>query len=465
MDHTKQLTLEQLQSALEDLIQQRHWTGLKTLCVDQEPFFLADAIRHVSSYDQALIFRLLPRNFAISTFEYLDIDSQSNLLRGLGQSQVAGILNEMSPDDRTALLEELPGPVVKQLIELLSPTERQIAQTLLGYPENSVGRSMTPDYISIHADWRISQTLDYIRTHGADKESFDVIYVTDETGKLIDDIRIKELLTHPVDTRIDSLMNHAVVALNVMDDKENAIGIFSRYDRTALPVCDSEGFLVGIVTADDIIDIVAETDTRDIQQLGGVDALDDPYMKTSIWELLRKRARWLVILFIGEMLTATAMGVFEDDLARAVVLALFIPLIISSGGNSGSQASTLIVRAMALGEVRQSDWWPVFKRELVSGLMLGSILGGIGFTRVIVVASFSHIYGDHWFLVALTIGITLIGIVTWGTIAGSMLPFVLRLFKIDPATSSAPFVATLVDVTGLLIYFSIASVILHGTLL
>jgi magnesium transporter len=465
VEKNESLTLEQLQSALEDLIQQRHWTGLKNLCVDQEPIILADALRHVSEYDQALIFRLLPRDFAIATFEYLDIDSQTDLLRGLGQSQVASLLNEMSPDDRTALLEELPGPVVKQLIDLLSPTERQVAQTLLGYPEDSVGRSMTPDYISIHPDWTVQHTLDYVRAHGSDKESLDVLYVTDEVGKLIDDIRIKDILTAELDTPIRSIMNDAFVALNVMNDKESAISIFRRYDRAALPVCDSEGFLVGIVTADDMIDIVSETDTRDIQQLGGLEALDDPYMKTSIWELLKKRARWLIILFIGEMLTATAMGFFQDELSKAVVLALFIPLIISSGGNSGSQASTLIVRAMALGEVRQSDWWPVFKRELTSGLLLGSILGAIGFTRVVMVASFTGIYGAHWLLVALTIGITLVGIVTWGTISGSMLPFVLRMAKVDPATSSAPFVATLVDVTGLIIYFSVASVILHGTLL
>ncbi|NBV83813.1 magnesium transporter, partial [bacterium] len=286
MEHNETFNLDQIQTVLEDLIRQRHWTGLKHFCVEQEPIVLADALRHVSAYDQALVFRLLPRDFGITTFEYLDIDSQTHLLKALGQSQVASLLNEMSPDDRTALLEELPGPVVKQLVELLSPTEREVAQTLLGYPEESVGRMMTPDYITIHPEWTVTETLGYIRTHGKGKESLDVIYVVDEIGKLIDDIRINQILTADLNTPIQSIMNDSFIALNVMDNKEAAATVFRRFDRVALPVCDSEGFLVGIVTADDVIDIVSETDTRDIQQLGGVEALDDPYMKTSFWVLL-----------------------------------------------------------------------------------------------------------------------------------------------------------------------------------
>lgn len=465
MENNESFNLDQIQIILEDLIRQRHWSGLKQYCIDLEPAILADALRYVSTYDQALIFRLLPGSFGIATFEYLDLDSQTNLLKGLGQSQVASLLNEMSPDDRTALLEELPGPVVKQLIELLSPTERKIAQTLLGYPENSVGRIMTPDYITIRTGWTVDKTLKYIRRYGKDKESLDVIYVVDEHGKLIDDIRINQILTSDPNTPIDEIINDGFVALKVMDDKEDAATIFRRFDRTALPVCDSEGFLVGIVTADDVIDIVSETDTRDIQQLGGVDALDNPYMETSFWVMLQKRARWLVILFVGEMLTASAMGLFHEEISKAVVLALFIPLIISSGGNSGSQASTLIVRAIALNEVRPSDWTRVFKRELLSGLALGSILGLIGFARIILVSGFSGIYGPHYVLLGITVGVTLVGIVTWGTITGSMLPFILRKFNADPATSSAPFVATIVDVTGLIIYFSVAAVILQHTLL
>ncbi|NDC82338.1 magnesium transporter [bacterium] len=465
METNELVELEQIQAVLEDLIQQRHWTGLKHYCIELDSVVLADSLRHISTQDQALIFRLLPRDFGITTFEYLDIDSQTKLIKGLGQSQVAALLNEMSPDDRTALLEDLPGPVVKQLVDLLSPTERQIAQTLLGYPENSVGRVMTPDYITVRPEWTIVQSLDYIRTHGHDKESLDVIYVVDELGKLVDDIRINQVLTVPVTTFISDLMNDSFVALIVTDDKEDAATKFRRYDRTSLPVCDSDGFLVGIVTADDVIDIVAETDTRDIQQLGGVEALDDPYMQTPFWVMLQKRARWLIVLFIGEMLTATAMGFFQHEISKAVVLALFIPLIISSGGNSGSQASTLIVRAMALGELKNADWTKVLKRELLSGLALGSILGVIGFTRVVFVSGFTKLYGPHWLEIAITVGAALLGVVTWGTISGSMLPFILRKFNADPASSSAPFVATIVDVTGLIIYFSVAAIILHGTLL
>ncbi|NBV42158.1 magnesium transporter, partial [bacterium] len=332
-------------------------------------------------------------------------------------------------------------------------------------PENSVGRVMTPDYISIRPSWTVQDVLNFVRVHGRDKESFDVLYVTDASGRLVDDIGIKVLLTADPGATVSELMNHAFVALNVNSDKEDAANFFTKYDRAALPVCDTEGVLVGIVTADDVLDIVAETDTRDIHQLGGTEALDDPYMMTSVWELIQKRGRWLVILFVGEMLTATAMGFFQDEISRAVVLALFIPLIISSGGNSGSQAATLIVRAMALGEVTLDDWWRVFKRELTSGLVLGTMLGLIGFVRVVAVSAFTNLYGPHWFLVASTVGLALIGVVTWGTISGSMLPFILRFFKADPAASSVPFVATLVDVTGLIIYFSIAATILSGSLL
>jgi len=460
-----EIAITQARAALNDLVKQRHWTGLRHMCLGLDPAILADLLQGLESSDQALIFRLLPRDVATQTFDFFETDCQAHLLKSLGQTQVALLLNEMSPDDRTALLEELPGPVLKPLMELLSPAERQVAQMLLGYPEHSVGRVMTPDYIDVRPDWTVQAVLDYIRINGRDKESLDVIYITDQAGKLIDDLRIKELLTAPLDTRITNLINQSFVSLTTSMNQTDAVSVFAKTDRSALPVIDTDGFLVGMVTVDDVLDIVEEADTADIQKLGGSEVLDDTYMNTSVWELTKKRGRWLVVLFFGEMLTATAMGFFEDDIAKAVVLALFIPLIISSGGNSGSQAATIIVRAMALGEVKPKDWLRVFARECGTGLGLGLLLGGIGCLRILLFASLFHTYGQHAWLIGITVGLALVGVVMWGTIWGAMLPFVMRWLRIDPATSSAPFVATVVDVTGLLLYFSIAKLILNGGLL
>jgi magnesium transporter len=377
----------------------------------------------------------------------------------------------MSPDDRTALLEEMPSAAARQLIRLLTPEERRVAQALLGYPEGSVGRLMTPDFIAVHEDWTVQQVLDFIREYGRDSETLNVIYVVDDRGKLIDDVRMREFLLRPLTTKVSDIRDQTFAALKVNDTQEEALNVFRKYDRVALPVIDSNGVLVGIVTSDDMLDVAEEEATEDIQKIGGMEALDEPYMRISLWRMVRKRAGWLVILFLGEMLTATAMSNYQDEIAKAVVLALFLPLIISSGGNSGSQASTLIIRAMALGEVTLRDWWRVASRELRAGLLLGAILGVIGAARVavwsVVGNRYFHrqIYGPHWPLVAATVGIALVGVVLWGSLSGSMLPFVLRRVGADPATSSAPFVATLVDVTGLIIYFSIALLIMRGAML
>ena len=324
---------------------------------------------------------------------------------------------------------------------------------------------MTPDFIAVKDDWTVQQVLDFVREHGKDSETLNVIYVTDHDDHLIDDLRIRELLLAPVTRRMHELMDQQFVALHTRDSKGKAVALFKKYDRTALPVIDPLGRLVGIVTVDDVMDVAEEEATREIQRLGGLEALDEPYNTTPLLMMIRKRASWLVILFVGELLTATAMGKFEHEISQAVVLALFVPLIISSGGNSGSQAATLIVRALALGEVKLRDWLFVVRRELVSGLMLGTILGSIGFLRIALWSMFSNIYGEHWPLIGLTVSLSLVGVVLWGTISGSMLPFLLKWCRFDPATSSAPFVATLVDVTGLVIYFNVALVVLRGTLL
>jgi magnesium transporter len=418
---------------------------------------LADAL---ATPEQLRVLRLLKPGRAAETFAYLDLDTQLSVLETLSAVESASILNEMAPDDRTALLAELPGEQAEHLINLLNPEQRAVARALLNYNEDSVGRLMTPDYVVVHKEWTMRHVLDHVRTHGRDKETLNVIYIVDDKNKLIDDLRIREILLAPLHAHVSDLMDNKCISLSVTDDKKKAVAVFRKYDRTALPVVDALGRLAGIVTLDDVLDVAEEVATREIQKFGGLEALDDPYMATSLPAMVRKRATWLVILFVGELFTASAMGFYEDEIKKAVVLALFIPLIISSGGNSGSQAATLIIRALALGEVRLPDWWQVMKRELVAGLSLGLILGTIGFLRIAAWHGIFHMYGSHWFLVGLTVSVSLIGVVLWGSLTGSMLPFLLKWLKIDPATSSAPFVATLVDVTGLIIYFTVAIVIL-----
>jgi magnesium transporter len=454
-----------LQPEIRSLIDARNFAALRELFSEWPPADIAEVITDFSEEEQVVVFRVLPHNLAADVFEYLEVEAQQKLLRAMAHEQVVGILNEMSPDDRTALLEELPSAAARQLIKLLTPEERNIAQALLGYPEDSVGRLMTPDLIAVHADWSVKEVLDYVRENGQDSETLNVIYVVDDRGKLLDDIRIREFLLKPLETKVSDLMDENFVSLNATDSQEDALNIFRKYDRTALPVVDSGGVLVGLVTIDDMLDVAEEEATEDIQKFGGMEAVDEPYMRIPLLKMVRKRAGWLVVLFLGEMLTASAMGFYEGEIAKAVVLALFLPLIISSGGNSGSQASMLIIRAMALGEVTLRDWFHVMRKEIISGLLLGCILGAIGFMRVAIWSQFSNIYGPHWMLVALTVGFSLIGVVLWGSLSGSMLPFILRRVGADPATSSAPFVATLVDVTGLIIYFSIALLIMRGAML
>jgi magnesium transporter len=414
---------------------------------------------------QVVAFRVLPRDLAADVFEYLPLEAQQRLLRAMAQEEVANLLNEMAPDDRTSLLDELPATVTQQLLALLTTEERAQAVALLGYPEGSIGRLMTPDYVRVRPDWTIDRVIDHVRRHGHDSETLSILYVIDDHGRLIGEVGIRKILLSPFSAHVGSVMDHRVAALRAMDQQESAVPVFQREDRVALPVTDSAGVLIGIVTIDDVLDVAESAATRALHRFGGVEALEEPYLQMPFLSMVRRRAGWLVILFLGEMLTATAMGFFEKEIERAVVLALFVPLIISSGGNSGSQAATLVIRALALGEVRLRQWWRVMRRELGSGLALGAILGAIGFSRISVWSAFSAMYGPHWLLVALTVGVALIGIVLWGTLAGSMLPFILRRLGFDPAASSAPFVATLVDVTGLVIYFSVATVILRGTLL
>ena len=401
---------------------------------------------------------------ASSVFKILDFSTQKSIIQSLPPYKTAELLNELPADDRTSFLEELPSEVVKELIRLLDPEERKITLSLLGYPEGSVGRLMTPDYISVQVDWTMNEVLDHIREEGKHSETIDVIYVVNDKGEFVDDIRIREILLSSPDKQIGEAIDNRFITLRVTDDQEVANQIFKMNNRVALPVVDDKNILLGIVTIDDVLWVANEEFSEDMQKMGGTEALNEPYLEIPLMKLFKKRVVWLIVLFLGEMLTATAMGYFEDEIAKAVVLALFVPLIISSGGNSGSQASTLIIQAMAVGEVTLSDWWRVLRREILSGLMLGTILGLIGFFRVVAWNTIFHTYGEHTALIGITVGFSLIGVVLWGTITGSMLPIALKKLGADPATSSAPFVATLVDVTGLVIYFSMAFIFMKDIL-
>lgn len=422
-----------------------------------------DLIDELPEYGSTFI-ETLSINRAVNVFRILDFPTQERIIKKLSGPKITELINELPPDDRTAFFGELHGDAVKKMIILMPPEDRKEALTLLGYPEDSVGRLMTPDYVTVKQDFTVAQALDHIRKYGKDSETIDVIYVIDDKGVLLDDIRIREILLSAPDVKVADLMDNRLIALNAFDPQEEAINIFRMNNRVALPVTDKQGIMLGIVTVDDVLWIANEEYTEDIQRMGGSEALDEPYLDVSIWHLVKKRAPWLMVLFIGQLFTATVIERYEVQLATAVVLMTFVPLITSSGGNTGSQASALIIQAMAMGEVNLSDWFRVFKRELISGMILGVILGMLGLLRIFGYHLFGE-YGQDWFLISMVVGLSLVGVILWGSLVGSMLPFILRKLGADPATSSAPFVATLVDVTGLVIYFTVATSILKGTLL
>lgn len=451
--------------SLNVLIRENDRPALAKMLNELSPFEISELLANKKTEDQVLIFTVIDPELAGATLEYLPTRIQKKILKQLQPQTVINILTEMAPDDRTSLLEELPRTVVDKYIKLLPFTEQNVAISLLGYPEDTVGRLMTTDYIAVRPNWTVQKVLEHIRQYGHESNTIEFLYVVDVSNNLIDDIRLPEFFFAEPTSYVASLCDQKFIALSVEDKEEHAINIFRNYGRSALPVIGPAGTMLGVVTFDDIMRIAAEKSTENLQRVGGTEALEEPYLEIPFLELMSKRGRWLIILFIGELLTATAMGFFEEEIAKAVVLALFLPLIISSGGNAGSQSSTLIIRAMALGEVKLRDWWRVMKREISSGLFLGTLLGTIGFARVVIWSAFSNIYGEHWILVGLTIGLSLIGIVLWGSLSGAMLPIILKKLGTDPATSSAPLVATLVDVTGIIIYFYIAMTILKGSLL
>ena len=411
--------------------------------------------------------RLLPRSVAEDLFFTLGPREQVRLLRHLPETERRTWMRVLAPDDAADLLQEIaPAAEREQLLALLDDNTRHDVIALLAYAEDRAGGRMSPRFARLRPEMTADEAVTYLRRQTrAALETIYYAYVLRPDQTLLGVVSFRELMAAPGDKLVRDLMRADVVTVTDQLDQEAVARVFKSRRLVALPVVDAAGHMKGIVTADDMVQVLSEEATEDIQKMGGSESLGEPYLAISIGRMIKKRAGWLAALFLGEMLTATAMGFFEKEINKAVVLALFVPLIISSGGNSGSQATSLVIRAMALGEVRLRDWFRVIRRELIAGLALGSILGTIGLTRILLWQTAFHTYGAHPFLIGFTVAASLVGVVTFGTIAGSLLPFILRRLGFDPASASAPFVATLVDVTGLIIYFTTASAIMRGVLL
>ncbi|MDX1639009.1 MAG: magnesium transporter [Balneolaceae bacterium] len=460
------MIVDLLKPEFDELIKNKDWVALKDILNDVPAVDVAELLEELEAEVAIVIFRLLKKQKAADVFTYLSSQKGVELLEVFTAQQLSEVMSNLEPDERVALMEELPGHLTQRVMNSMKTDDRKLVQKLLGYPDESVGRLMTPRYVKVRKDWTIRYSMEHIRKFGHSAETVNVIYVVDESEHLIDDLRLNQLILADPDATIESLMDESFEALSAFEDQEDAVKMLSKYDRVAMPVVDSDGILVGIVTVDDVIDVAEEETTEDMQLMAGMDALDDYYSQTSIFEMVRKRIGWLIILFIGQMLTATAMGAYENVIAGAVFLSLFIPMIISSGGNSGSQAATLIIRALSTDDIEMEDWKQIFGRELLSGLMLGSLLGFLGF---FVILTYGYAAGEpmtiELVLSALVVSLSLVCVVLFGNLSGSMLPFALTKMGLDPAVTSAPFVSTLVDVTGIVIYFSIAVALLQGVVL
>ena len=415
--------------------------------------------------ERLVFFRALPPREASDLFFGLSTYDQAFLIEFLSTSEKRIWLRALAPDDTADVLQAMPVEMRWSLLDLLDDSARFEVAGLLAYEEDEAGGLMNPRFPRIRPDATVREAISYLRKQGVNLETLYYCYVLDQSQHLLGVISFRELIVAKESDSVRSRMRTDVVSVNEKMNQVLVARLMSDHDLLAVPVVDESGRMKGIVTHDDIVDVVEEEATEDIQKIGGTEALDVPYMDTPLHSLVKKRAGWLAILFVGEMLTASAMSHYEHEIARAVILSQFIPLIISSGGNTGSQASTLVIRALALGEIRGRDWFKIFKRELVSGIILGSILATIGVIRIVAWENMFQMYGPHYLLLAGTVAFAVLGVVLWGTIAGSMLPLLLNRCKLDPASASAPFVATLVDVSGLVIYFSLARLILKGTLL
>ncbi|WP_103663754.1 magnesium transporter [Gracilimonas amylolytica] len=450
----------------EELIAAKDWVALKEVLNDVPSADIADLLLELPGEIAIVVFRLLKKPIAADVFAELPSTKGVELLELFNKQQLSDVMSNLEPDEQVSILEELPGHLTQKVMNSIDLEDQKQLKKLLGYPEESVGRLMTPRYVRVKSDWTIRRSMEHIRSYGKTAETINVIYVVDDKEHLIDDLRLNHLILADQENHIETLMDHSFEALSVYDDQEEAVKMLAKYDRVALPVVDSDGVLVGIVTADDVIDVAEEETTEDMQKMAGMDALDDYYSQSTIFDLVKKRLWWLIVLFVGQILTAIAMGGYEEILQKVVALSFFVPLIISSGGNSGSQAATLVIRALATDDIKPEDWMRVFKREFTSGLMLGSLIGSLGFVTLV---GWDVIMGvaltSTSFLTAGVVGLSLFSIVLFGNFTGAMLPFILSKLNLDPAVSSAPFVATIVDVSGIIIYFSIAILLLSGTVL
>ena len=429
------------------------------------PSFTLDAWSTLSDEERVAAFQQIPYSEADDFFLQLSARDQAALLIGLPERERRLWIRLLPPDDATDLIQEAPEEERPRLLALLDDYTRREVGALLAYKEDEAGGVMSPRFARLRPEMTIDEAISYLRKQAQQVETIHYAYVLDPEQRLLGVVPLRRLFSANREQTVREIMRTEFIAASEDMDQEALAKLFSEEHLLAIPIVDSEGRMKGIVTVDDIVNVVAEEASEDIQKIGGMEALDAPYLQVGFREMVRKRGGWLAALFLSEMLTATAMGYYEQEIARAVTLVLFVPLIISSGGNSGSQASTLVIRAMALGEVRLRDWWRVIRRELAAGLALGCMLGSIGFARILVWQAIAHLYGPHYQLIAFTVAGSLVGVVLFGTLAGSTLPFILRRLGLDPASASAPFVATLVDVTGLIIYFTVASIILRGTLL
>lgn len=455
-----------LQAEFEDIIGRKAWDELREALSELDPPDIAEVLSDLPPDAEGVIFRVLDRGRASAVFSYLPLDEQEKLIQSLSGDQTTALVAEMTPDDRARLLEELPAPVCRRLLESLSPEELKATRDLLGYPAGTAGRYMTPEYVALSPDMTAAEALRHVRQVGRGKETLSILYVVNADGRLVEEVRLGSLVLADEATAVSDIEDRTLVSIPAATSGDEVVAAFEKYDRVALPVVDTDGRMLGIITADDVLEFSQRKATAEMQKLGGSEALDAPYFDVGFLAMLKKRGGWLAALFLGETLTATAMGHYEHEIEKAAVVALFVPLIISSGGNSGSQATSILIRSLALQEVKLRDWWRVLRKEIGTSLTLGTFLGAVGFGRVTLWYLMGwKDYDGHPYLIAATVWLSLIGVVSFGSVVGSMLPFLLRKIGLDPATASAPFVATLVDVTGLIIYFTVASMILSGTLL
>ena len=443
------------------------FVGIGEVVGELPPADLAELLNQLRLQEAATVLSMLSIPRTTEVLDQPTLRRRSAIVEKLEPGRASQLLEALSSDQRTEIVRGMGEVARRRLLPKLSPEVGAEVESLLRYPESTAGGIMTTEFVRLDPGMTVGDALRHIRSVAKEKESIYACYVMDPAGKLLGSVSLRDLVMADVSQPLSSVMRKKPVTVNALDDRETVAARIAKYNLLAVPVLESDGRVVGFVTVDDVIDVMIEEGTEDALKMGAVEpgALDAPYATAPFWSLIRKRAGWLLVLFLGEMLTATAMGRFEDEIARAVVLALFVPLIISSGGNSGSQAASLIIRAMAVGELSVRDWWQVMRREILAGLVLGSILGLVGFMRITIWSLVSPMYGPHWLLVAFTVWLSLLGVVLWGTLTGSMLPLMLKRVGLDPAVSSAPFVATLVDVTGIVIYFEVAATMLRGTLL